>query len=121
MRPRLVSVVLLGWLFVAVGCYALVRGLFALAHDVSSTNGAPVESTDALWSVGSGVWAAAGGAMLLRDVGLGRWMCAAWMGAHVVLSLMHSTGQLVVHALLFVLVVFLLWRPKARAHFQEAG
>jgi hypothetical protein len=121
MRPRLVSVYLLGWLFVAVGCVSLVRGLLALAHDLSSSNGPPTDSDDALWSIASGVWAAAGGALLLRDVGWARWLCAAWMGAHVVLSLMHSPAQLLVHALLFVLVVFVLWRSKARAYFQEAG
>jgi hypothetical protein len=122
MRPRPISVVLLGWLFVAVGVFLLGRGLLAFLHDLtSSSNGPPVESDDALWILGSGAWALLGGALLLRNVGWGRWMCAGWMGAHVLLGLGHSHFALLFHALLFVLVVYLLWRPKVRAHFDEAS
>ena len=121
MKPRLVSVFLVGCLFALIGGFTIARGLLALAHDVTSPNGPPSASTDALWTLGSGALAALGGVFLMRDIAWGRWLCAVWMGGHLLLSLMHSPAQLLVHALLFALIVFVLWRPKARAHFQESA
>jgi hypothetical protein len=121
MRPRPVSVVLLGWLFVAVGVFSLARGLLAFLHDLSSSSTGALVESEAVWVLGSGALALLGGALLVRDVGWGRWLCAGWMGTHVLLSLGHSHFELLFHALLFVLVVYLLWRPKVSAHFSEAG
>lgn len=56
---------------------------------------------------------------LLRRKSLGRWLCAAWLGFHVILSLFHSPSEVAVHAVLFIAIANLLFRPSAAAHFRD--
>ena len=65
----------------------------------------------ALLALASGLW-------MLRGRDLGRWLAASWMGAHIVLSLLHSVSKTVVHVLLFALIAVALFRPAATAYFR---
>jgi len=103
--PR--STTLIGWLFVAVGCVSLVRHLLPVA------TGEVILDQDVAWAVASSLLALSGGVLLLRGVGWARWLLAFWLAAHVVLSLAHERFQLVVHAVLFVVITWLLFRVPA--------
>ena len=99
-------------LFLAVGCLDLYRGSAPLWH------GAPVHFAADDLEVGViGLAALAGGGFLLAGRNWARWLLAAWMALHVVLSLGDLT-QLLGHAVIFGALVFLLFRPGAGAYFR---
>jgi hypothetical protein len=65
-------------------------------HDIRRLNGA----ADFSLMTASNVLAVVGGAFLLRGLNWARWLCAAWMGFHIILSMMHSVSELAVHCLI---------------------
>jgi hypothetical protein len=50
-----------------------------------------------------------------------RWLTAAWIGYHVYLSVHHKASELIIHALLFIVIVFFLFRPAGTAYFRRAS
>lgn len=115
MSRRSIPVTIVGWLFVLTGAASLFGGVWRFAGDATRAGAtAPTahDVADLAWVVASALIAFVGGVRLLRGRAWARWVCAAWMGAHVVLSLWHSTAELAVHALFFVVIVVLLWWPR---------
>jgi hypothetical protein len=108
-----------GWLFLAVGCASLVRAGMAFAGDASAA-GSGRSAQELSISAASGVVAAIGGLFLLRARNWARWTCAAWMGAHVVISLLHTLEQVLVHAAFLVVLLLVLWHPRATASLGAA-
>jgi len=121
MRPRPLSITLIAWLFVAIGLATAVGGLYPIAAARWQGPGEFRERLAELTPmVLSALVAVAGGVWILRGRDLGRWLAAIWMGAHIVLSMLHSLSRTVVHALLFALIAFALFRPAASAYFRAA-
>jgi hypothetical protein len=117
-RPRPLSITLVGWLFVLTGVIGLAASAWKVVEDVRTAAGAVAHPLgDFAWAAGSAVVAAAGGAGALRGLGWARWALAAWMGFHVGLSLVHSVEQLVVHCAIFAPLTYLLFRRRAAAFF----
>jgi hypothetical protein len=48
-----------------------------------------------------------------------RWLLVAWLVFHVYVGALHSTVQLITHSLLFLIGVYLLFRPPANAYFRK--
>lgn len=121
MSTRPLSVTLIAWLFVAIGVATAVGGLFPIAAAGWQGTGEFQERLAELTPmVLSALLALAGGVWMLRGRDLGRWLAAIWMGAHIVLSMLHSVSRTVAHALLFALIAFVLFRPAASAYFRAA-
>ena len=55
---------------------------------------------------------------MLRGRNWARWLLLIWIAYHVILSGVHSLSQLVVHGLLFAVVAYFLFRPRASAYFR---
>jgi uncharacterized membrane protein HdeD (DUF308 family) len=47
-----------------------------------------------------------------------RWLLAAWLAFHVVVSAFHSLEQTAAHLVLLALVVYFLWRPEVSAFLR---
>lgn len=116
-RPPSITVV--GLVFVAVGCASLAAGAGRFASDIAAT--APNSLLDLCLVAGSALLAAVGGVFVLRGRAWARWLCAAWLGFHVALSLVHSRAELAVHGVLFVAISLVLFRPAAGAYFRRDG
>ncbi len=124
MNKRPLTITVIGWIYVAVGTISLVVHMLPLFEGAAAAPGAESAAgrpLDPVVASGSAILALVGGAFLLRGRNWARWLCVAWMGFHVVLSLVHSTLELVIHGLLFAAVLLLLWRPGATAYFRIAG
>jgi hypothetical protein len=111
-RPR--SITIIAWVFIAVGAIALVGSLVTASQRVAELE--PVEL--ALASIVRLV-AILGGAFMLYGRNWARWLLAAWLVYHIVLSAFHSPLQLVVHGLLFGLILYFLFRPAASNYFRN--
>ncbi len=118
-RPRTITVI--GWLFIAVGAVGLTYHL--LPQQVAEFKARHGTAAELVWVCAVRAVAVLCGVFLLRGCNWARWLLAAWMAFHVVLSLFHSAMEAVVHALLFGVLGFVLFRPQASAYFRrrEAG
>jgi hypothetical protein len=112
-RPRLV-VVIIGWLFIAVGGLGLLGDWLpfltsnAARHAAAlRTEGVPMLAL--IWTVR--LLAVVGGAFLIRGAPWARWLLAAWMAFHVALSASHSLGALALHLVIFGGIAYVLFRP----------
>ncbi len=114
-RPR--SITILGWLFIAVGAGGLVAGSWRYIQALSASAGGidRHETLDYAYAAASQILALAGGAFLLRGRRWARWALVVWMAAHVVLSAMHATEQVLVHCALFAPIGYFLFRRRASA------
>jgi uncharacterized membrane protein HdeD (DUF308 family) len=106
MNKRPLSVTIIGWIFIAVGIVGLIY---------HSTH--PKEDYH-LWILFVRVLALVCGVCMLFRQNWARWVTAAWLAYHVYLSVHHKTSELIIHALLFVVIVFFLFRATATAYFR---
>ncbi len=123
MRKRPVSITAIGWLFVATGSIGfVVAAMRRFAPGAFGPEAGPGAHPDAdfAFAATSGLLAATGGILAFRGSRWAPWLLLAWMGAHVVIGLLHSTEQLIVHGVFFAALLFLLLRPSASAFFRRA-
>lgn len=122
---RPVSITFVGWLFIVVGCGGIASGALRSYKDVTGRNAAHVglahAARDFSFVVASGLLAIVGGFFVLRGRKAGRWLLVAWMAMHVVISIMHSLSQLAMHAVIFAVIFFFLYRPRASGFFRRSS
>ena len=114
-RPLAITVV--GWLFIAVGAVGLTYHL--LPQQLAGFKARHGTDAELVWVCAVRAVASLCGVFLLRGCNWARWLLAAWMAYHVALSLFHSAMEVVVHALLFGVVGYFLFRPQASAYFSR--
>lgn len=120
-KKRPITVAVIGWVFIGIGAVGLVRGLWPLMGLAAPGSGVKAESEplrDALYVLASGLVAGVGGAFAIRGRNWARWLLVAWMGFHIVLSLLHSATKLIVHCALFGVILWYLFRPRASEYFR---
>ena len=102
---------MIGWLFIAAG-------LVGLAYHAGEFRTVRPDEYAVVCFVR--LLAVVGGAFLLRGRNWARWLVVAWMAFHVALSVLHTPAELIMHAVLLVLIAWLIFRPKASAWFRPA-
>ena len=121
MNKRPLSITVVSWIFIATGCISLVRGLLALVRASASKHIAELNAQE-LVDVGivsaSGLLAIIGGVFMLRGFNWARWLCVVWMGFHFIVSILHPLVELAVHSVLFAVVLYFLFHPRASAYFR---
>ncbi len=119
MRNRPISVTVVAWLFVLVGAVGAADALWPLFQTggVQQLRSDPIGLRD-FWTVLSiRLLAVVGGAFVLAGANWARWLLAAWMILHVVVSAMHSWTEALMHLVLFSVAIYFLFRPAASAWF----
>ena len=121
MNKRPLSITVVSWIFIATGCISLVRGLLPLVRASASKHIAELNAQE-LVDVGivsaSGLLAILGGVFMLHSFNWARWLCVVWMGFHFMVSILHSLFELAVHSVLFAVILFFLFQPRASAYFR---
>ena len=119
MSKRPLSITIVGCLFIVVGSLGLASGIISIGRMVGIGSSPAVrhELLDACYVSVSGLIAVIGGAALLHGFRWARWVCLAWMAAHVVLSLFHSIFEVAIHGVFLIVLIYILFRPNA----AEAG
>lgn len=114
-RPR--SVTIISWIFIIFGSIALLSGLLPLRQITSAQLGAEIKSH---WMVHlSRILAIVAGLFMLRGRNWARWLLVVWILFHVVLSALHSLTQLLLHAAIFTLILYFLFRRDASDYFSN--
>ncbi len=113
LRKPPLSIAIVGALFLALAALDLYRGLAPLF-------GAGHLAGDDLLVLAIGVAAAVGAVFVYLGHEWARWLLAAWMALHVAISV-GDASKLVMHAVIFGLIAFLLFRPPVREHFHPSA
>lgn len=108
-RPLTVTIAAAVYLLVGAGGFLLhFRELMPLEADA-----ALIEFTELLAFVA--------GLFMFQGQNWARWLALAWMAFHVAISAFHPLRELLVHAVLFVVIAWILLRPPAGRYFRRAG
>ncbi len=110
------SVLAVGVLFLALGCFDAWLGFAPLFRTAGPGAAARFAGDDAV-VVALGLVALTGGAFLLYGRNWARWLLAAWMAFHVANSV-GDRPKLAVHAVIFGIILLLLFRPGVGAWFR---
>lgn len=110
MNKRPLSVSVIGGIFIAAG-------VIGFAYHITEFK-RPFEY-DLAWVCLLRLLAILGGVFVLRGKNWARWLVLAWIAYHVVLSAFHSPVELLTHALLFVVIAYILLRPRASGYFRS--
>ncbi len=120
-RPR--SLTFVGWLFIAIGAITILNDVAPLLTSRASEQWAAL---GAQWPSELGpAWglrllAIIAGVFVLRGANWARWVLVAWIAFHVAISASVPVA-LAVHALLGVVIAYVLFRPSASAYFRGTG
>ena len=105
-RPFQVTV--LGWLFIVVGIVSTADHLWKGTLD--------------RWTIPIvlvGVVAVVAGVFLLRGARWARWLLLAWLAFHVAVSALNSPSVALPHAVLLLVVGYVLLGPPTSKYFQQ--
>lgn len=103
------QVIVIGWLFIAVGLLSLAYHLIKNPFD--------------RWAfpiVLIGITAIVGGIFLLRGRGWARWLILAWLAFHVAVSALNSLSISMAHFVLMIAVGYSLLMPPTSKYFKPA-
>lgn len=110
-RPLAVTVVGLLYILVGVASAAFHLMGFNVQHPFQY---------DIVWAEGINLVAILCGVYLLRGHNWARWLAIAWIAFHVILSALRILPGLAVHALFFIILVYLLIHPTSGRYFRGA-
>jgi hypothetical protein len=102
---RDLPVLIVAWIFIAAGAVGLVYH----SRDVDPRR---LGDPDVLAPLIVRLLAVAGGVFLLLGHNWARWLLVVWLGYHVVLSAFHSSFEFVFHAVLLVVVSWVLFHER---------
>ena len=120
MARRPFSITIISWIFIAFGGIALLATLLRPAGSSAAQRVAehPIE----FWLIQViRIIAVLCGVFMLYGFNWARWLLVVWVGYHIVLSILHSPWELLVHSLLFTIVLYFVFRPQASAYFRNTG
>ena len=101
---------------IVVGVYLLVGVMGFVYHFRELTAG----HQDAIGIELTELTAIVAGVGLLFRQNWARWLALAWVVLHVIISLFHPLGELLIHAALCIVIAWLLFRPGTARWFKEA-
>jgi hypothetical protein len=110
-RLRPIPVTFLSAAFIATGAIGLL-------YHATEFRGAFSSDTDLIWVLLLRLLAIAGGVFALRGANWARWLLLAWAAYHVVLSVGHSTSQVVAHLVVVAVVILVYFRGSGSSFFS---
>ena len=108
---RPISVLVIACLYLAVN----------LAGIISHFRGLLAGEQGSAWAEGTEFVGLICGVFLLLGHNWARWLAVAWILFHVILSVMHSWGEAVMHGLFCVGITWILFRSESSRFFRGVG
>jgi len=112
-RPR--SITIISAIFIAFGGIALLTSLLSPVDALRHIAGHPFEYAPIYVAR---ILAVLCGVFMLYGFNWARWLLVGWIGFHVIVGVLHSPWSTLVHSLLFGVVAYFLFCPRASAYFR---
>lgn len=103
-----------------IGVLFVVAGVIGFGYHLPEIARTGTARYEVIWVLVLRLLAIVGGVFLLRGANWARWLLIGWLAYHVVLSVSHSTSELITHAALLVVIGYLLVRSRATTYFHTA-
>ena len=117
MNKRPLSITIICWIFIVFGAIALLYGLLPSGDTNASQRIAELKGH---WYVHvSRIIQVLCGVFMLYGFNWARWLLVVWIAFHIVISILHSPFQLLVHSVLFAVILYFLFRRSASAYFRQ--
>ena len=100
-----------------VGCLFIAAGTIGIIYHAAELKKISAES-EIIWVLVVRLLAIVGGVFVLRGANWARWLLLVWITYHVILSIFHTTSELVVHISFMIVVAYVLFQSKASAYFR---
>jgi hypothetical protein len=104
-----------------VSLLLIVVGLVGLVYHAKELNLRQPFQNDTLWVELVRVLAIVAGLFMLRGQNWARWLAMVWIGFHVAISFLHSWQQVAMHAIVFAVFGYFLFRPVVTRYFRAAA
>ncbi len=104
-----------------IACIFIGAGVIGFAYHVAEFKTQGPFEFEIVWVCLLRVLAIVGGVFLIRGHNWARWLLLLWIAYHVILSASHSLSEVVTHGLLFAIIGYFLFRPRASAYFRRPG
>ncbi len=114
MKSRPISVIVISILLAGSG----VVGLVYHSHSINWQH--PLQN-DTLWIEFVRLLAIVIGVFIFLGRNWARWLAVLWLGFHVAVSVLNSWGLFAFHAVLFAMIVYILFRRPEADYFRSAG
>jgi hypothetical protein len=104
MSPRPISITIISWLFIAVGVISIGADLLPLIGINISTGPSDFQTLgffELSLMIFVRLLALVCGVFMLYGFNWARWLLIAWMGFHIVISIMDSPVKLIIHIILY--------------------
>lgn len=112
MKKRPIAVIVLSLVLMASGVGGLIQHRNELDFRHLLLNGA-------VWIALVRMIAIIAGTFMLLGHNWARWLAMGWIGFHLVISIFHPLSQLAVHAVVFAIFAYVLFRPPAAEYFRS--
>lgn len=113
MRKRPLNITIIAWLLI-------VTGIFATALHVKEALSHPTFHFVDLWIPVVAFLPTVFGIFILLGQSWSRWLALGWISFHVAISFFDSWKKVSVHAVLAVLIGYILFCAEARAYFHHS-
>lgn len=110
---RPLSVTIVAWVYIAVGT-------LGFAYHSAELRSVSASQYDIVWVELVELIAVTCGAFMLRRHDWARWLALAWIVFHVILSAFHNWREFAMHALICIVITWVLLRPAAARYFRAA-
>lgn len=101
-----------------VSAIYIATGAIGLTHHISDFTGHSLQYGLILIAL-LRLAAIVSGVFMLLGQNWARWLAIVWIAFHVAISFLNSPQQVAVHAVIFALIVYLLFRPEVRTYFKR--
>lgn len=119
MKARPLSITIISWLFMIFGSIALLSGLLPF---VGANTAQLIAELKQHWMVHlSRLVQVLSGLFMLRRHNWARWLLVVWVVFHIVVGALHGWIQFLIHILIFSVILFFLFRPRANEYFARAA
>jgi hypothetical protein len=117
MNKRPLAITIICWIFIVFGAIALLYGL----RSSGATNAAQrIADLKGHWYVHvSRIAQVLCGVFMLYGFNWARWLLVVWIAFHIVISILHSPFQLLVHSVLFAVILYFLFCRQSSAYFRR--
>lgn len=112
MHERPLAVTIIAWLLIAVG---ILGGIFHTKEIISQGS----FNFPSIWIPAVSLLAAVAGIFILLGRNWARWLALVWMAGHVAISFFDSWQEVTMHAVIFLLIAYILLSSAAGAYFHR--
>ncbi|MCM3874505.1 MAG: hypothetical protein ND895_27755 [Pyrinomonadaceae bacterium] len=118
MNKRPHSITVISWIFIVFGGIGFLASLLPYLDADSAQRLAYFK---AHWMVHlARIAGFIAGVFMLYGFNWARWLLVVWIVFHLILSVLHSPLQVLMHGLIFAVVLYFIFRPPASSYFRGA-